>query len=134
VAWSPDGSWLASGGGGRRSGELFLWNTGNGKRVRTFEGQPDAVSAVVWNKLADQLVSGDSDGILRWWQAQSGKCLAMQKAHQGAVHALKISPDGQMLASCSEDGAIKVWNLQSSELVRTLRRDRPYERLNITRT
>jgi len=29
---------------------------------------------------------------------------------------------------------LKVWNLQSTELVRTLQRDRPYERLNITRT
>jgi WD40 repeat protein len=56
----------------------------------------------------------------------------MRKGHQGAVHALKISPDGQMLASCGEDGTLKVWNLESTELVRTLRRDRPYERLNIT--
>ncbi len=134
VAWSPDGTWLASGGGGRSAGELFLWNTSNGERVCTFEGQPHAVSAVVWNTLGDQLVSGDSDGNLRWWEAQSGKCLAMRQGHQGAVHALKISPDGQMLASCSEDGTIKVWNLQSTELVRTLHRDRPYERLNITGT
>ena len=134
VAWSPDGTWLASGGGGRRSGELFLWHTGNGKRVRTFEGQPHEVSAVVWNTLGDQLVSGDSDGKLSWWEVQSGTCLARRQAHQGAVHALKISPDGQMLASCGEDGAIKVWNLQSTEQVRTLQRDRPYERLNITRT
>jgi len=132
VAWSPDGTWLASGGGGRSSGELFLWHTGNGKRVRTFEGQPHEVSAVVWNTLGDQLVSGDSDGKLSWWEVQSGKCLAMRKAHQGAVHALKISPDGRLLSSCSEDGAIKVWNLQNTELVRTLQRDRPYERLNIT--
>jgi WD40 repeat protein len=58
----------------------------------------------------------------------------MRKAHQGAVHALKISPNGRLLSSCSEDGAIKLWNLQSTELVRTLQRDRPYERLNITRT
>ena len=50
------------------------------------------------------------------------------------IHALGVSPDGQLLASCSEDGTIKVWNLQSTELVRTLQRDRPYERLNITRT
>ena len=134
VAWSPDGTLLASGGGGRSGGELFLWNTGSGKRVRAFEGQPYAVSAVVWNRLGDQLVSGDSDGTLRWWQAQSGQCLRMQKAHQGVIHALKISPDGQLLASCSEDGTIKLWNLQSTELVRTLQRDRPYERLNITRT
>jgi len=134
VAWSPDGTWLASGGGGRRSGELFLWHTGNGKRVRTFEGQPHEVSAVVWNTLGDQLVSGDSDGKLSWWEVQSGTCLARRQAHQGAVHALKISPDGQMLASCGEDGALKVWNLQSTEQVRTLQRDRPYERLNITRT
>jgi WD40 repeat protein len=134
VAWSPDGTWLASGGGGRSSGELFLWHTGNGKRERTFEGQSHVVSAVVWNKLGDQLVSGDSDGNLRWWEVQSGTCLARRQAHQGAVHALKISPDGQMLASCGEDGTLKVWNLQSTEQVRTLQRDRPYERLNITRT
>jgi WD40 repeat protein len=134
VAWSPDGTWLASGGGGRSSGELFLWQTGNGKRMRTFEGQPHEVSAVVWNTLGDQLVSGDSDGTLRWWEVQSGKCLAIRKAHQGAVRALKLSPDGRLLASCSEDGTLKVWNLQSTELVRTLQRDRPYERLNITRT
>ena len=134
VAWSPNGTWLASGGGGRSTGELFLWNTGNGKRVRTFEGPPHAVSAVMWNTLGDQLVSGNSDGSLRWWEAQSGKCLAMRQGHQGAVHALKISPDGRLLASCGEDGTIKVWNLESTELVRTLQRDRPYERLNITRT
>ena len=132
VAWSPDGAWLASGGGGRSSGELFLWQTGNGKRVRTFEGLSHEVSAVVWNTLGDQLVSGDNDGKLSWWEVQSGTCLAMRKAHQGAVHALKISPDGRLLSSCSEDGAIKVWNLQSTELVRTLQRDRPYERLDIT--
>jgi WD40 repeat protein len=48
------------------------------------------------------------------------------------VYALKVSPDGGRLATCGEDGAIRLWDLHSSELLRTLRRDRPYERLNIT--
>jgi WD40 repeat protein len=113
---------------------MFLWQTNNGKRIRTFEEQIHEVSAVVWSKSGDQLVSGDSDGNLRWWEVQSGKCLVIRKAHQGAVHALKVSPDGRLLSSCGEDGAIKVWNMQSTELVRTLRRDRPYERLNVTGT
>jgi WD40 repeat protein len=56
----------------------------------------------------------------------------MRQGHQGAVQALRISPDGHGLASCGDDGAIQVWDLESGELLRTLRRDRPYERLTIT--
>ncbi|OLB33021.1 MAG: hypothetical protein AUH05_17860 [Ktedonobacter sp. 13_2_20CM_53_11] len=132
VTWSPDGTWLASGGVGRSKGELFLWETDNGKLVRVFEGLPDGVYAVAWSTRRDLLVSGESNGTLRWWEAQSGKCLAMREGHQGAVHSLKVSPDGRLLVSCGEDGTIKVWNVESTELVRTLRRDRPYERLDIT--
>ena len=48
------------------------------------------------------------------------------------MQALKVSPDGTGLASCGDDGAITLWNLHSGEHLQTLRRDRPYERLNIT--
>lgn len=58
--------------------------------------------------------------------------MRVREAHLGTVQTLKVSPDGSTLASCGDDGAIQLWNLQSGELLRTLRRDRPYERLNIT--
>ena len=56
----------------------------------------------------------------------------MRQAHQGTIQSLRISPDGHRLASCGDDGAINVWDLERGELLRTLRRDRPYERLTIT--
>jgi WD40 repeat protein len=56
----------------------------------------------------------------------------VQETHQGTVQSLKMSPDGTTLASCGDDGATRLWDLDSGEPLQTLRRDRPYERLNIT--
>ena len=78
------------------------------------------------------VVTGGSEGRLRWWQVASLQCVRVQEAHQGMVQALKLSPDRGMLASCGQDGAIHIWDLERGEHLRTLRRDRPYERLTIT--
>jgi WD40 repeat protein len=84
------------------------------------------------HRAGPHLLSGGSDGMLRWWDLRHGECVRVRKAHQGAVQSLKRSPDGQRLVSCGDDGAIQVWDLESGELRRTLRRDRPYERLDIS--
>lgn len=130
VAWSPDGSRLAS--GSSDNGEIFVWDAHSGECMYPITGHPGVVSALIWVPSSGMVVSGSSDGKLRWWDVQSGECLRVQEAHQGMVKALKVNPNGNILASCGEDGAIMLWNLQSGEHRRTLCRDRPYERLNIT--
>ena len=158
LAWSPDGRWLATGSGNSSSGELFLWDmqTSGGKDasrgspaqslpVRTVIEHPDRVYALAWSRCrdgadshlgerhrGDQLISGGSDGMLRWWDVESGECVGAKKKHHGVIRGIKVSPDGKFLASCGEDGAIMIWDVTSHEYLRTLRRDRPYERLDIT--
>jgi len=150
VVWSPDGMHLASGGS---TGELFLWDVQSGERVQTFVGHSGVIQALAWSRsqtgasgqeqAAPTLISGDSDGLLRWWDVQSGECVCVQAAHQGMIRSLRVSPDGRWLGSCGDDGAIKIWDLCGSGLVqgtvpaspplwRTLQHNRPYEGLTIT--
>lgn len=70
--------------------------------------------------------------MLRLWDGESGECLLMQDAYHGTIRSLKVSPNGKFLASCGDDGAIRIWDLERFSDVRTLRRDRPYERMDIT--
>jgi WD40 repeat protein len=96
------------------------------------EEEGSGVSALTWGPNGQMLISGGRDGEVRWWEIQSGQCVHAEEGHQETVHALKVSPDGRRLASCDDDGAIVLWDLERGRLLRTLRRDRPYERLNIT--
>jgi WD40 repeat protein/transcriptional regulator with XRE-family HTH domain len=132
VAWSPDGSRLAASSGLNDSGELVVWDARSWARVRDLVEHPGVVTAVAWGRSGELVISGGSDGMVRWWEVESGKCVRVQQAHQGTVQALKLSPNGSMLASCGEDGVITLWDLESGEPLQTLRRDRPYERLTIT--
>jgi WD40 repeat protein/transcriptional regulator with XRE-family HTH domain len=132
VAWSPDGRQLASVGRGREGGELFVWEEHSGECVQTLVGQSGMACAVAWGPSGELLISGGDDGTLRWWEVQRGECVRVREAHQGTVQALKVSPDGRRLASCGDDGAIMLWDLHGGDHLQTLRRDRLYERLNIT--
>jgi WD40 repeat protein len=132
VAWNPAGTRLVSASSGSAGGELFVWEIQSGECVYTIAGHPGIFYTVAWGPSEDLVVSGGGNGNLRWWDVQRGICIRVQEAHQGTVQALRRSPDGRKLASCGDDGAIMLWDLRSGAYLRTLRRDRPYERMDIT--
>src|SRR5262249_16996447 len=121
---------------GREGGELFVWEVQRGEHGHHVVKHPGVVSVVVWGQAGtaseDLVISGGGDGKLRWWNVHGGMCLRVREAHQGTVQSLERRPDGTKLASCGDDGVIMLWDLLSGEHLQTLRRDRPYERLNIT--
>lgn len=131
LAWSPDGQRLASCGGGGVTGELFLWDAKSGERLNSLTGHDSVISRVAWSRDSKRLFSGGLSGAIHWRDAQSGATLYTRQGHQGWIRSLSVSPDGTMLVSSGEDGVIHLWDIEGATLMRTLRADRPYERMQI---
>lgn len=132
LTWGEDSKKLASSSGGIMGGRIYIWDIEKGEVIHTIAKHPGIVYAVAWGIEPELLISASDDGRLRWWDVVTGKCVHVVEAHQGTVQALKRNPDGTKLASCGDDGAIRLWDLHGGDFLQTIRRDRPYERLNIT--
>jgi WD40 repeat protein len=111
---------------------LFIWDTQSWKLIRALDDPNELVFSVAWSTDGERLVSAGSDGMLHWWNLQDGECILQRQGHDGPVQSLRASPDNRLLASCGDDGAIRIWEMDTGAHVTTLRRDRPYERLDIT--
>lgn len=132
VAWSPDGRQLASSGGGGAAGELFVWDAESGALLRSFAGITSVVFRIAWRQDGKVLFGGGSAGAIYWWDVANGTEIARRQSHIGWVRSLCVSPDGLTLASSGEDGIIHLWDIERAERIRTLRIDRPYERMDIS--
>ena len=115
-------------------GVLSIWDVRQGTLVRTLEGHSGFIWGIDWSLEKDILVSAGTDGTVRWWNPEQGANLATVQAHDAWARAVQVSPDGKTVASCGEDGVIKLWDMQSHQHLATLRADRPYERLDISKT
>ncbi len=132
LAWSADGMRLASGSWGHGSDQLMIWDSQSWQLIRALDDPSALILGVAWSGDGERLVSAGSDGILRWWNLRRGECILSRHGHEGPIQSLRSSPDGRFLASCGDDGAIRIWEMENGDHVTTLRRDRPYERLDIT--
>ena len=120
VAFSPDGRLLASASGAsddfnvrKRPGEVNVWDAVTGKRLRTLNGHPGAVTAVAFSANSRIIASAGSDGTILFWDAHSGKVAERLAGHRGAVNALCFHSQGQLLASAAGDQTIRIWQWDS---------------------
>jgi WD40 repeat protein len=79
------------------------------------------------------LVGGGADGSVRLWETTGSRLRANLQVHTGGVWGLALSADGRLLASASLDGAAGIWETSGGTCLRSLRPERLYERLDITR-
>ncbi|KAI8066769.1 WD40-repeat-containing domain protein [Gongronella butleri] len=67
--------------------------------------------------VGDTLISGGSDGCLRFWDLTRYECKHRISAHDSSVTCLQV--DGNHVMSGGSDGIVKLWDLPTGQLVRT---------------
>lgn len=122
IAWSPDGTHLAS---GNNDHSVLVWEDPNPHPWR-MQGFPGKVRQLTWSMpkttpkttttAKPRLASISGEGVVVWtkdrdpsigWNAQ------VLDMHQGVTRAIAFQPHSLLLASAAEDGWICLWHKAS---------------------
>ncbi|WP_045744865.1 toll/interleukin-1 receptor domain-containing protein [Actinoplanes rectilineatus] len=112
LAYSPDGTLLASGGGG--GGVITLWRTGDHQRDGEFgyiAGERAPMTAMAFDTAGTELLAADREGLLTRWDVAEQQQIGEPLPSQGVVAGLAAGPvDAAFIATTTEGAAIR-WDL-----------------------
>ncbi len=117
ISYSPDGKWLAAGGG--QTGMTYFWSSDTGQLVFTLgHGTERDIHDIAFSPDGQLLATGGSDTSARLWNISSGE--EIHRLPLIGMYSLALSPDGTLLATAGPDRAVKVWDVQAGTMLRSL--------------
>jgi WD40 repeat protein len=111
LAFSPDGKQLAIGG---TDAQIHLFNTADGKSIRTIPGHAGSVTGLAFHPSGTVLASSSKDHTVRLWNPANGQPLTGKplEGHTAWVQGLVFVAEGTRLASIGADRTVCLWNLK----------------------
>jgi hypothetical protein len=123
IACSPDGKLVAA---GDIAGNVWVFDTTTRLQRLRRHGHVNRVTGVGFIDNGRTLVSGGSDGRMKFWDIKTGREVGAMFPHESAglgrgIGALVCSHDGMTIATGGAgDGTIKLWEAASGKLRATM--------------
>jgi len=114
VAWSPDGTTLASGG---YHHDVLLWDAASGALEGRLRGHRSWVQEVIWFD-PHHVASADWDGVVIVWDVATGEAAAtLEAGDETDVFGVAVHPTEPLLAAGTYAGTTFVLDWRTDELL-----------------
>jgi WD40 repeat protein len=112
MAFSPDGSFLAS---GAYSGGIKVWNSKTGETVAKLDGHRNWISALAFSADSKQLISGSGDSSIRVWDVEKSNEEARLAPLRDTPLEIVVHPTDKAVYWRGSMTAVGEWNLETGD-------------------
>ncbi len=119
VAWSPDGSLLASAGA---DGQVIIWERATWRPKLTLDAHRGAVTSLLWAADGQTLITAGADRMIQFWRPDRfAPPVRTVGVFNHGVTNIALTPDGHTLAVVGEDQTLSFYGPESPKPLDDLR-------------
>lgn len=128
VAFSPDGSYMATGGDDM---VVRVFDTETWELINTFIGHSGSILCLEFSPDSRYLASGSGtdkvipqnsgENLTRIWDMELGRQSLVLEGHEDGVLAVAWNDNGTLLATASDDRTLRIWTFPQGEEIKQMK-------------